>query len=359
ALLWGKAMGVKGRKWCLVVSVGAYGVFPLLSAAAPSFEALWAIRFAAGVVLSGALVVTFPYFEELVPVKVRGRATVYLSAGWPLGVLTAIGVTVLLSGFGWRAVLGFSAIVSLWALIIARFVPESPYWLAGKGRTDEADAAIVRLSEGRLRPATRAAGAAGGDFPFSGIFRGGALRITVIQSVINFCFSWGYWGLASWMPTLLAERGLSAPEGFGFLALSALFMFPGYISASFLTGWFGRKRTMMLYVLVSAVAGYAFARSGTMTQMYVWNFTLSFFSLGAWGVWNTWLGEVYDTQARGAGTAWGVSAQRVANSIAPVAIGSVLASSDFTQTVLFITAFLAVTFVASAFLPETEGEALA
>ena len=93
--------------------------------------------------------------------------------------------------------------------------------------------------------------------------------------------------------------------------------------------------------------------------MYVWNFTLSFFMLGGWGIWNTWLGEVYDTRNRGAGTAWGVSAQRVANAIAPIAIGGVLATSNFMQTVSFITLFLAVTFVASLFLPETEGEALA
>jgi len=359
ALLWGKLMGPLGRKQCLVISVGLYGIFPLLSAFAPTFEALWAVRFAAGIVLAGALVVTFPFFEELVPVRVRGKATVYLSAGWPLGVLTAIGVTVLWMDLGWRVVLGFSSLVSLWALVIARLVPESPYWLAEKGRTDEADASIARLSEGRVRAETAPGDSAhGNDIAFLNIFRGKTLRTTVIQSAINFCFAWGYWGLTSWMPALLAERGLQAREGLGFMALSALFMFPGYISASFLTGRFGRKKVMLLYVFMSAVAGFGFATSANVTQMYVWNFTLSFFMLGGWGIWNTWLGEIYDTRNRGAGTAWGVSAQRVANAIAPIAIGGVLATSNFVQTVSFITLFLAVTFIASLFLPETEGEAL-
>ncbi len=360
ALLWGKLMGPLGRKQCLVISVGLYGIFPLLSAFAPTFEALWVVRFAAGIVLAGALVVTFPFFEELVPVRVRGKATVYLSAGWPLGVLTAIGVTVLWMDLGWRVVLGFSSLVSLWAFVIARFVPESPYWLAEKGRTDEADASIIRLSEGRVCAETTPGDSArGNDIAFLNIFRGKALRTTVIQSAINFCFAWGYWGLTSWMPALLAERGLQAREGLGFMALSALFMFPGYISASFLTGRFGRKKVMLLYVFMSAVAGFGFAASANVTQMYVWNFTLSFFMLGGWGIWNTWLGEIYDTRNRGAGTAWGVSAQRVANAIAPIAIGGVLATSNFLQTVSFITLFLAVTFIASLFLPETEGEALA
>lgn len=359
ALLWGKLSGTLGRKRCMVWSIGLYGLFPLMSAFAPGYEALWWIRFTCGIVLSGALVVTFPYFEELVPVKVRGKATVYLSAGWPLGVLVAIAITLLFMDLGWRWVIGFGTVVSLWAFVIQRFVPESPYWLAEKGRAKEAAEAINRLAEKTLvADAVATPNFDGNDIPFSSIFKRSTIRITIIQTVINFCFSWGYWGLASWMPTLLAKRGLSAPEGLGFMAISALFMFPGYISASYLTGKFGRKSVMLVYVFMSAVAGFGFAKSGTLTEMYAWNFVLSFFSLGAWGVWNTWLGEIYDTRSRGAGAAWGVSAQRVANAAAPVVIGAMLVTSSFMFTVMFITAFLAATFIAAMFLPETEGQVL-
>ncbi len=359
ALLWGKLSGTLGRKRCMVWSIGLYGLFPIMSAFAPNFESLWGIRFVCGIVLSGALVVTFPYFEELVPVKVRGRATVYLSAGWPLGVLFAIAITVLFMNLGWRWVIGFSSVVSLWALVIHRFVPESPYWLAENGRAQEATETINRLAEKPLVPGTVATpNSELGAISFMSIFERSTLRTTIIQTAINFCFSWGYWGLASWMPTLLAKRGLSAPEGLGFIAVSALFMFPGYISASYLTGKFGRKKIMLIYVFMSAVAGFGFATSGSITEMYTWNFVLSFFSLGAWGVWNTWLGEIYDTRSRGAGAAWGVSAQRVANAAAPVVIGAMLVSSSFMFTVTFISAFLAATFVAATLLPETEGQAL-
>jgi putative MFS transporter len=359
ALLWGKLVGTLGRKRCMILSIGLYGLFPLMSAFAPTFDALWWIRFLCGIVLSGALVVTFPYFEELVPVRVRGKATVYLSAGWPLGVLVAIGVTALLMDTSWRWVIGFGTVVSLWALVIHRFVPESPYWLAEKGRLAEAKSAIDRLADGRIPDVAIAASAhAGDEISFMSIFQPPEIRVTIVQTVINFCFSWGYWGLATWMPTLLATRGLSTPEGLGFMAISALFMFPGYISASYLTGRFGRKKVMLAYVFLAAVAGFGLANSATINQMYAWNFTLSFFSLGAWGVWNTWLGEIYGTRSRGAGTAWGVSAQRVANAIAPVAIGAMLATSSFLETVTFISIFLAVTFVAATLLPETEGETL-
>ena len=361
ALLWGQLVDRFGRKTCLVWSLALYCPLPLMGAFASSFEMLWSLRAIGGVFLSGALVVTFPYFEELVPVKVRGRATVYLSAGWPLGVLIAIGVTTVLMGAGWRWVIGLSSFTGLWAVVVYKYVPESPYWLAEKGRIQEAQVAISQLSEGRvtaivqpLDSATRASE----KVSFYSIFNRRLVRITVLQTVINFCFSWGYWALTSWMPALLAKQGLSTPEGLSFMAISALFMFPGYIAASYLTGRFGRKKIMLSFVFVSAVAGFGFASSESVAQMYFWNFTLSFFSLGAWGVWNTWLGEIYTTDTRGAGTAWGVSAQRVANAVAPVVIGTMLASSSFLQTVTFISSFLAITFFTVIFLPETEGKIL-
>jgi putative MFS transporter len=360
ALLWGKLADKIGRKRAIILSFVLYSPLPLLCAMAPDPEVLWWLRFVCGLVLSGALVITFPYFEELVPVKVRGKATVYLSAGWPVGLLVAIALTWLLSDLGWRWVIGFSSVSLFWALAILRWVPESPYWLAEQGRTREADAVIAGLSRGRLKPASKPGQCREKDrgSRFLDIFRHPATRITVLQTVINFCFSWGYWALTSWMPALLAQRGLSTPEGLGFIALSAVFMFPGYITASFLTGRFGRKPVMLVFVAIAALAGFGFARSSSVTEMYAWNFTLSFFSLGAWGVWNTWMGEIYITQIRGAGVAWGVSMQRVANALAPVVIGAMLATSSFLQIVSFISAFLAATFVTAIFLPETEGEIL-
>ena len=358
SLIWGRLSDTIGRKRCLMMSIGIYSIFPILTAFAPSYEALWAIRFACGVVLSGALVVTFPLFTELLPVKSRGRATVFLSAGWPVGMLGAIAITALTVNMGWRWTLGLSTLLGLWSLAIWKFIPESPYWLAEKGRTDEANKVIHDLSAKTITAYTKPSAQANEALSMVEIFKSSIIKITIIQTLINFCFSWGYWGLTSWLPVLLAEKGLSTGQGLGFLALSALFMFPGYISASYFTGRFGRKKVMVSYVLMATIAGFGFAYSQTVTQMYVWNFMLSFFSLGAWGVWNTWLGEIYETRSRGQGVAWGVMTQRVANTVAPIAIGAVLATGSFLQTVSFISIFLAATFIAALFLPETEGQIL-
>lgn len=361
ALIWGKLVDRLGRKTCLVWSLALYGVLPILSALAPDYQTLWVLRFICGVVLAGALVVTFPFFLELVPGHLRGRATVYLSAGWPVGFLVAIGVSYLFMDMGWRWIIACSTFAGVWAFVVYKLVPESPYWLSEKGRDAEAQAVISHLSEGRVAAVVKPmliSAHTDGRVSFFDIFRRAVAKITLLQTIINFCFSFGYWGLASWMPALLAKQGLSAPQGLGFMAISALFMFPGYIAASYLTGKFGRKKVMLSFVFCAALAGFGFANSASLNQMYAWNFALSFFSLGAWGVWNTWLGEIYTTDTRGAGYAWGVSMQRVANTVAPIAIGAMLASSSFLQTVTFISGFLVVTFFTAAFLPETEGQVL-
>jgi len=329
SLVWGKLISSLGRKKCLMMSVGLYFIFPLLSANAGSYEMLWWVRFFAGTVLVGALVVSFPLFMELLPVKVRGKATVLLSAGWPIGTLIAVGITVTFTDQGWRVVLGLSSLASLWALLIWRFVPESAYWLAEKGYNKEAEEVIHKISNQTIEPQVKSSDNVESEMPFSSIFKGSLLRITLLSSIINFCFAWGYWGMTTWLPPLLAERGLSTQQGLEFIALSALFMFPGYISAAYLTGKIGRKKVMLIYVALATVAGIGFGLSETSTQLYAWNFTLSFFSLGAWGIWNTWQGEVYATATRGPGVAWGVMLQRVANTIAPVVIGFVFAATGF------------------------------
>lgn len=361
SLVWGRIVDKVGRKTGLIWSLLLYTPLPLVSALSVNYEMLLVARFLGGMVLSGLLVVTFPYFEELMPVKMRGRATVYLSAGWPIGVLVAIAVTAILLPIGWRVVLGASTIIGLWALVAHRVLPESPYWLAGKGRFKDSSDVMHHLSGGRINAPFDSIEKTVDETPkrfLLSLFEGARLRLTILQTLINFCFAWGYWGLATWMPALLAEKGLNAPEGLSFIAMSALFMFPGYIAASYLTGRFGRKAVMLAFVSAATIAGFGFAYSQSLTQMYIWNFSLSFFSLGAWGIWNTWLGEIYSTDVRGAAYAWGTAIQRCANAIAPVVIGAVLAVTGFLPTVLFIASFLAVSFMAAIFLPETEGVTL-
>ena len=145
SLIWGPISDRIGRKSTCAWSFAGYGVFTLLSCFAPNFETLSVARFLSGLLFSGVFTVTFPYFEELLPVKVRGKATVYLAAGWPIGILAALGTAALIGGHGWRWVIAVSALASLWGIVLYKVVPESPYWLARRGRNEDAHDVLDRL----------------------------------------------------------------------------------------------------------------------------------------------------------------------------------------------------------------------
>lgn len=94
-------------------------------------------------------------------------------------------------------------------------------------------------------------------------------------------------------------------------------------------------------------------------MLYLSNFALAFFNLGAWGVWGAWIGELYPTRLRTLGYGWAIFAQRVANVLAPSVIGVLIAyGSSFNMTTTLINAFMLITVLLVVFIPETEGKAL-
>jgi MFS transporter, putative metabolite:H+ symporter len=361
SLVWGKLAERIGRKGAVVWSLAIYGVISLASAFAPDYASLYALRLFSGVAAVGMMVVTFAHYQELLPVRHRGTLTVYLASGWPIGMLLALGATVWLMPYGWRTIIAVSSLGGLWALVVALWVPESPYWLANAKRQAQARAVITRLSRGTVQVPEDCLLQV--DQTTSGrqreLFSPALLRISALQILVNFTFSWGYWGLQTWLPTLLQQRGLSLPQSYGFIALSALCMIPGYMAASWLTHRYGRKHVIIGFISASVLAGYGFANAQSLEMLYLSNFALAFFSLGAWGVWGTWIAELYPTPLRTIGYGWAIFAQRVANILAPSLIGALVAyGASFNMTTTFINAFMLVTVLLALFIPETEGKAL-
>ncbi|MCJ2121196.1 MFS transporter [Methylobacterium sp. J-077] len=361
SLIWSFICDRLGRKMTIISSLVLYGLISLLSVLSPDYYSLYVSRLLSGVAAAGMLIVTFPYFEELLPVRWRGPFTVYLAAGWPVGILCALGATVFLEQLGWRWIIGVSSLASLWAIVVTFLVPESPYWLAAVGRQSAARETIHRLSGGQV--VVPPGSLLHVDTAERGMWRelvsGRMLPLTITQITLNFTFSWGYWGLQTWLPTLLQQRGLSVSQSYSFIAISALCMIPGYISASFLTGSYGRKKVLIWYIVAAALSGYAFANAETMSVVYASNFALSFFSLGAWGIWDTWIAEFYPTRVRTVGYSAAIFAQRVANIAAPTVIGALVAHGiSFNVTTTIINLFMVASVVLAFFLPETEGKDL-
>lgn len=360
ALMWGTVIDRLGRRRVTVISLLMYAALALLAGLSPSFWPFLALRFLSGVAFAGVYSVTFPYFLELLPTRWRGQGAVALSIGFPIGTLLCIGVSQTLGTVSWRAVAIVAALAGLWALAVVRWVPESPYWLARQDRHADAAQVLRRL---------------GGDVPDGTVFavddtgRSGSVR-DLFRSrvrlhfwmllVVSFTFSWGYWGLQTWLPVLLQGKGLSVSGSLGFVAISQVVSVPGYLLAAWLTRRFGRKKVFWWFAAAAAVGGALFGFAQGTGQMYAGNLILAFFSLGAWGIWNTWSGEVLPTGLRGVGYSWVTSAILLANTVSVPVIGLMMDHGlPSSLTIGSIMIFLVVALVAVVPLPETEGRALA
>jgi putative MFS transporter len=361
-LIWGKIADLVGRKKTVVWSLVLYGIISGISAFSDSFAMLWGTRLISGVALSGVLVAPFILLEELLPVRQRGRGAVVLAAGWPVGLLLAIGVVHLLRGTNWHVILAVSSLAGLWAIAVQFFVPESPYWAASKGKQALAAQSIATLYGSQrvvFPPDVRFTTDNYEQGRFIRLFEPGLFISTVQQLAMNAIMAFSTWALTAWLPKLLADRGLSVSDGDTFLTFTAVVMFPGYLTASWATGKFGRKLVMAIFVMAAAVFTFSFAFSRTLTEMYVSSAGLFFFNQGAWGVWDTWMGELYPTSVRGVGYSLGLTMQRVANSLAPVAIGILLARrASFSLVVSIIASVLTLALFVSVFIRETEGVVL-
>jgi putative MFS transporter len=359
ALLWGVLIDKLGRRRVTVFSLLLYAVLALLAGLSPSFWPFLVLRFLSGMAFGGVYSVTFPYFLELLPTRWRGQGAVGLSVGFPVGTLLCILVSQTFGIISWRAVAIVAALAGLWAFAVLRWVPESPYWLAKQNRHADAARVLRRLGASISEDTQFRVDREGASGNLRSLFRGATRRRFLLLLVVSFTFSWGYWGLQTWLPVLLQGRGMSVSGALWFVAVTQLVSVPGYLLAAWLTRRQGRKRVFLWFVFASAAGGVLFAVAANTGQMYAGNLVLAFFSLGAWGIWNTWAGEVLPTGLRGLGYAWVTSAILLANTVSVPVIGAMMDHGVPSVAVIgSIMAFLIVALLSVLPLPETEGRAL-
>lgn len=151
ALVFGFLADRLGRKRLFVVTLLFYSFFAMLTAASWNLESLLSFRFLTGAGVGGEYAVVASAIAEFVPARHRGRTNALVMNFWALGGITAgaagiLFLTAFSTGGGWRLALLFGAVSALFALYVRRVIPESPRWLAARGRHDEARAVIREIT---------------------------------------------------------------------------------------------------------------------------------------------------------------------------------------------------------------------
>ena len=311
-----------GRRLIFQGTLVLFSVGAVLSALAPTFETLLAARVIAGLGLGGELPVVATLVSEFSPRAQRGRMIVLLESFWAYGTLAA-GLIALfvLPQFGWRGAFLVAALPALYVAYLRSALPESPRYLAERGRSAEADA-IVRRVERASGGALLTLGAAiapmrSGRTSISQLWSPAYARRTAMLWILWFGITFTYYGIFLYVPSLLAARGLSEVRSNEFFFLSTIAQIPGYFSAAWLVERWGRKPTLVTYLLGTAAAAFLFGNAGTGTDAFVYAALLSFFNLGAWAIVYTYSPELYPTAIRATGAGIAAAVGRLGGIIGP------------------------------------------
>lgn len=159
AALWGTLIGATcsgrpgdlyGSRRLLVWIAVAYIVSAVGSSFAGSLPLFVAFRFLGGLAIGGSSVLAPVYIAEVSPAGRRGFLVGLFQFNIVLGILVAylsnfVVGSLLDEAFAWRVKLAVAAVPSLVFLLAVVRIPESPRWLASRGRAAEAAASAERL----------------------------------------------------------------------------------------------------------------------------------------------------------------------------------------------------------------------
>lgn len=153
-----------GRKRPLILAAMIFALSSLGTGAANTFVTFVVCRILGGISIGLASNISPLYIAEISPAALRGRLVslnqmaivlgIVLAqwANWRIARPVAAGTTpdAILASWngqmGWRWMFAATAIPSVLFLVAAAFIPESPRWLALKGRMEEAERILRRIN---------------------------------------------------------------------------------------------------------------------------------------------------------------------------------------------------------------------
>ena len=324
-----------GRLATATVTVLIFALMSLACALAWDLRSLVAFRFVQGIGLGGEVPIATAYIAELARADSRGRFYILYELVFTIGLVAAALFGVLLvPDLGWQSLFYVGALPAILALFLRRLLPESPRWLASKGRRTEADAAVREIEADFQRrgvalpppgPVRRAPAFAGNRW--LAMLGPRYIRRTLAMWAMWFCCFSTTYGLLTWMPTLyrvVFNLPLRQSLLYGFITQACGFL--GSLACAFLIDVVGRRAWFTgAFLLGGLLLGFiGFQTPASPAQL------LAFISAGAAilgsvsiGL-NLYTAELYPTPFRAFASSVGGAWQRVAAAVGPLVVAALL-----------------------------------
>lgn len=369
-----------GRKTVLCGTLLLYGAATAACGVVPTISGLLVCRFLVGLGLGGQLPVAVSLVSEYVPTAVRGRFIVLLESFWGLGWLAAALIAYgVIPTYGWQPAFLIGGLPFIYAIYLWRLVPESIPYLVEQGRLAEATAIVNRITAGdpctavtatthvieagdatAVTDADAVTASRGASISLRSLWSTGFARRTLMLWLIWFGIVFSYYGIFTWLPSLLMDRGFPIVKSFEFTLILILAQLPGYMAAAWLIERWGRKQTLAGFIALCAVCAHFFGAATSDGAIILWGCLLSFFNLGAWGVLYTYTPEQYPTTMRAYGSGWASAIGRLGGIAAPPVVTHLMMEAGaftrvFTMFTLVLTAVAVIIVVLGR---ETRGRSL-
>ena len=358
-----------GRMPAIIWSTLIYSVMSLACAFAWDFNSLLILRTLQGIGIGGEVPVAITYIAELSRAERRGRFLLLYELVFPIGLVAAVLVGALVVPYaGWQWLFVIGALPALVVFFMQRLLPESPRWLATKGRYPEADAVVsmieraVERSTGPLPAAqpvvrTRERPASLSDL-FGSEYLGRTLTAWVIWGTCFFC----NFGLVVWLPSIYRTVfHLSVSDALVYTLVTQTIGLIGCLVCALSIDLFHRR---LWFAGAFAGAAVFFAWLGfvnptsplvVLAASSVAFFFISLISIGLY----LYTPEIYPTRARAIGITSSACWGRIASFLAPNVVGATMAAWGLSSVFLVFAAVACVgALVAAMWMSETRHKVL-
>lgn len=348
-----------GRRGTMIAGLWVVNVFTVLTPLlGQGFTSFCVLRLLTGIGLGTLLPLAATYINELAPRRVSNAFSLWgVALGWSLGGTLAGLVGVFLTPlYGWEVLYWIGALSIPLTFVLQAMLPESPRFLASKGRTDELRTLLARLRPERAGVYATAQLVAPQPRPvrnpvaalLTPRYRRVSLTIWLTAFLSLFCI----FGLTGWIPTVMMQRGETFAASFGFGALMQVMSFVGGLTLAMLVDRKPATSTALLaaWWSVGGVSVLALLFFGGHAVNLVCVAVSGFCIVGAQHVLNNFTAGSYDTEMRASGVGMELGVGRVGAILGPFVAGllqGATGGSDAMFWTIGIAALLAGVAVAS------------
>ena len=325
-----------GRRKVMILTVLNFSIATGAMALTPSQGWLFLsiCRFFVGMGVTGLYTVDIAIVQEFVPAYKRGWVTGLTTSLLPAGTLLgALAGAYLEPSVGWRGLFVVGLIPALLTLLIRAWVPESPHWLIGKGRLDEARKSLAWALQ--VDPETIQLPPAVAEIQktvWRELFKyPRSLAVACLTGISQT----GTVGLTLWLTTLLVLVLRVSPNHASYLVIwVGVISILGRLFCSWMSDAMGRRPAVVISCVIAAatmsLAGYLHdVFIGGVSIFYAMILAQSFFGSGNYAIVGPYMAEVWPSKLRASGMGLGYGVGNLGKFIGPAGLAVIAGSDNF------------------------------